>query len=117
MARLVHPIGSSWIGEIAKTLSDCATIVFSLSMGQVVVPSGYLKLDLKVLHNLLLEVQHVSTVSVRDHRERVSLKNKYHVQKDLGSVLCINILEDWEQVSVATEVIQHKQIEVAFLVG
>jgi hypothetical protein len=38
------------------------------------------------------------------------------VQMDLGSLLSIHILGDWDQVCVATEAIKNHQNEIAFLV-
>jgi hypothetical protein len=45
------------------------------------------------------------------------MNSKYLVQKDLGSLLSIDILRDREQVFVATKVIKNYQNEVAFLVA
>jgi hypothetical protein len=74
----------------------------------VVVGAGHLKLDLKVLHELLSEVPGELTVSVRDTRERVSMNSEYLVQKNVGSLLSIDIVGDWEQVCVATEAIKNQ---------
>jgi hypothetical protein len=116
MAQLVYPIHPSWIGGIAKTLADHVNIVFSLAISLVVVGGGHLKLDLKVFHKLLLEVQGELTVSGKDNRERVSMNSEYLVQKDLGSLLSIDILGDWESVCVTTKAIKNYQNEIAFLV-
>jgi hypothetical protein len=45
------------------------------------------------------------------------MNSEYLVQKDLGSLLSINILGDREQVCIATEAIKNHQNEVAFLVA
>jgi hypothetical protein len=117
MAQLVYPICSSWIGEIVKALANGANAAFGLTTGLVVVGGGHFKLNLKVLYELLSEVRGELTVSVRDNREGISMNSEYLVQKNLGSLLNIDILGNWEQVCVATEVIKNYQNEIAFLVA
>jgi hypothetical protein len=56
MAKLVYLIRSSWIGKIVKELTDFSNVVFCLTIHLVVVRGSHLKLDLKVLHELLLDV-------------------------------------------------------------
>jgi hypothetical protein len=56
VAHLVYPIRSSWISEIVKALMDHVNVAFCLAIGLVVVGGGHLKLNLKVLHELLPEV-------------------------------------------------------------
>jgi hypothetical protein len=90
-------------------------IAFCLAIGLVVVKGGHLELDLKILHELLLQVRGELTVPVRDNREGVSMNSEYFVQKDLSSLFRINILEDREQVCIDTKVIKNK-IEATFLV-
>jgi hypothetical protein len=107
MRQLVYTICSSWIGEIVKPLADCANAAFALAIGLVVVASGHPKLDLKVLYKLLAEVRGELTVTVRDNRKEVSMSSEYLVQKDLSSLLSINILGEREQVCIATEMIKN----------
>jgi hypothetical protein len=92
MKKLVYPIYSSWIGEIAKAFMDHVTMVFCLAIGLVVVRGSHLKLNLKLLHELVTEVQGESAFSVRDNREGVSINSEYLVQKNLGNLLSIDIL-------------------------
>jgi hypothetical protein len=56
MAKLVYPICSPEIGEVAKPLADCVNVVLCLTISLVVVGGGHLKFDLKILHKLLSEV-------------------------------------------------------------
>jgi hypothetical protein len=56
MAQLVYPIRSSWISKIAKALTDHGNAAFHRAIGLVVVGGCHLKLNLKVLHELLPEV-------------------------------------------------------------
>jgi hypothetical protein len=91
-------------------------MVFCLTIGLVVVRDDHLELYLKVLDELLPEVQGESTVSIRVNGEKVSVNSEYLIQKDLGSLFSIHILGDRKQVYIATEVIKNNKNEVAFLV-
>jgi hypothetical protein len=92
MVKVIYPIRSSWIGEVVKAMIDHVNVALCLAIALVVVSGGHLNLNLKVLHKLLPEVQDELTISVRDNREGVSMKSAYLVQKDLSSLLSLNIL-------------------------
>jgi hypothetical protein len=98
-------------------LMDCVNAAFCLAIALVVVGGGHLGCDLKVLHELLPEVQGELAVSVRDNREGVFMNCEYLLQKDLGSLFCINILGDREQVCIATEAIKNNKNKITFLVA
>jgi hypothetical protein len=89
---------------------------FGLTIGVVVVGGGHFKLNLKVLHKLLSEVRGKSTVSISGNIEGLFMNSEYLVQKDLGSLLSIDILVYREQVCIGTEVINDNKNELAFLI-
>jgi hypothetical protein len=60
----------------------------------------------------------VNQLSLLEAIERgVSVNSEYLVQKDLGSLLSINILRYREQVYIATEEIKDNKNKVTFLVA
>jgi hypothetical protein len=81
-----------------KVSADCVYTVFPLAISLVVVNGGHDKDDWKLLHELLPEVQGEFTVSVRDNREKASVKSEYLIQKSLGSLYCVNLYDVREQV-------------------
>jgi hypothetical protein len=83
----------------------------------VVVGGSHFKLNVKVFHELLPEGRGELTVSVRDNRERVSRNSEWLVQKDMSSLLSIDILGYKEQVCIATEAIINNENELTFLVA
>jgi hypothetical protein len=56
MDKLIYPICSSLISQVAKALMDCINVAFCLAIRLVVLAAGYHKFDLKVVHKLLPEV-------------------------------------------------------------
>jgi hypothetical protein len=72
---------------------------------------------LNILHEILPGVQGELTVPIRDNSQRVTVNSECLVEKDLGSLLSINILGNREQVCIVTEVIKNNKNEVVFLVA